>query len=73
MHPAYCKPSMCPPGVWEVTGLNPVGNSDFFFIPHLRHADKEIQLYNRTASFNFKKYKLLYSLVLAELGLLLLL
>ena len=22
-----------PPGVWEVIGSNPVGDSDFFFVP----------------------------------------
>ena len=28
----------CPPGVWEVMGSIPTGDSDFFFVPRLRHA-----------------------------------
>ena len=30
----------CPPGVWEIIlGSNPVGDSDFFFVPRSQHAD----------------------------------
>ena len=28
-----------PPGVWEVIGSNPVGDSEFFFVPCSWHAD----------------------------------
>ena len=28
-----------PPGVWEVIGSNPVGASDFLFVPGSWHAD----------------------------------
>ena len=28
-----------PPGVWGVIGSNPVGDSDFFFLPRSWHAD----------------------------------
>ena len=29
-----------PPGVWEVMGLIPVGDSEFFFVSHLCHVDQ---------------------------------
>ena len=31
-----------PTGIWEVIGLKPVGDQDFFFVPHSRHADYHI-------------------------------
>ena len=54
----------CPPVVWEVIGLNPVRDSDFFFVPHSlssSHLFNEPKIYR--LPFFHQKRKRLYVLI----------